>query len=300
MDENITRCGVAAIIGRPNSGKSTLLNSILDTKLSIVTPKPQTTRKKVLGIYTSENSQIIFLDTPGILKPKYKMHEAMMDFVYESIGDADVVCAMLDASKYANPESSFSAEFLDILRSTGKPAIVIINKIDLLQDVKGILPMISDFVKTGAFKEYIGISATKKTNVEQLLSIIAALLPESSFLYDEDYLSSLPERFFVSEIIRETIFFKLREEIPYSTEVLITEFRERGKGKWYISAEIVVEKDSQKRITIGAKGDMLRSIGESARKQIENYLEREVFLELFVKVRNNWRNNENMLRRFGY
>lgn len=300
MDESNTRCGVAAIIGKPNSGKSTLLNSILDTKLSIVTPKPQTTRKRVLGIYTNNFTQILFIDTPGILSPKYKMQEAMMDYVHESISDADAVCALLDVSKYTSPESSFSAEFLDILRNSGKPGVLILNKIDLLPDVKMILPIITDFVKTGAFKEYLGISATKKANIGELLDILCRWMPAGEFLYDGDYISSMPERFFVSEIVRETVFFKLKEEIPYSTEVVITEFRERSKGKWYISADIIIEKDSQKRIMIGAGGEMLRTIGESARKQIENYLEREIFLELFVKVRNNWRNNENMLRQFGY
>lgn len=300
MQENETRCGVVAIIGKPNSGKSTLLNSIIGTKLSIVTPKPQTTRKKVLGIYTGNNTQIIFIDTPGILTPKYRMQESMMEYVHESVNDADTICALLDVSKYSNPESSFSGDFIKILKNSSKPRILIINKIDLLKDIKQILPVISDFIKTGAFDEYIGVSATKKANIDELVGVIQNKLPEGEFLYDEEYISSLPERFFVSEIIRETIFFRLKEEIPYSTEVLISEYKERENGKWYIAADIIIEKDSQKRIMIGSKGEMLRTIGENARKEIEAYLERTVYLELFVKVRNNWRNNSSLLRQFGY
>lgn len=300
MQDAEVRSGVAAIIGKPNSGKSTLLNSILGSKLSIVTPKPQTTRKRILGIYTDENTQVVFIDTPGILKPKYRMQETMMDYVHESVKDADIICAMLDVSKYKNPESSFTREFLELLRNIGKPRILIINKIDLLRDVKLLLPVISDFIKTGSFDEYIGISATKNANTDKLLGILKQKLPPGEFLYDGDYISTMPERFFVSEIIRETVFFKLKEEIPYSSEVVINEFKERESGKWYISADIIVEKDSQKRIMIGSGGDMLRLVGESARKEIENYLGHQIFLEIFVKVRNNWRNNSSMLRQFGY
>ncbi len=300
MDNVKTRSGVVAIIGKPNSGKSTLLNSILGVRLSIVTPKPQTTRKRILGIYTTGDTQIAFVDTPGILKPKYEMHESMLDYIREAVKDADAICAIIDAAKYKSPSACFSDEFLTILNQVRKPKILVINKIDLLKDVKYVLPIIAEFNKTGTFDEYIATCAVKGTNVDVFIDTMKKYIPEGNFLYDEEDLSTMPQRFFVSEMIREAVFYIFREEIPYSTEVLITDFRERETGKWYISADILVEKESQKKIIIGSHASMLKKIGEKARLEIESYLDEEVYLELFVKVRNNWRNNPSILRQLGY
>ncbi len=293
-----TKAGYVAIIGKPNSGKSTLLNAIMGTKLSIVTPKPQTTRKRVLGIYTHEKSQIVFLDTPGVLSPKYTMQKIMMGYVDGAVSESDVLVVILDMEKY--PKEGLTADIRNIVENSGKPAIVALNKVDRLLDRKGVLPIIADLIKTGLFKDIVPISALKEMNVTELLQTIDQYLPEHEFFYDEDLLSTQNQRFFVSELIRENIFLLTKEELPYSTEVSILEFKEREVGKWYIHAEIIVERDTQKRIIIGSGGALIKLIGERSRVRIEEHLEQEVFLELFVKVRAKWRNDSNRLRSLGY
>ena len=294
------KTGYVAIVGKPNVGKSTLMNAIVGTKLSIVTPKPQTTRKNVLGIHTGEDVQIVFLDTPGALIPRYEMQRSMMGFVHQSIEDADVILALADATHGLHALNFLTDEFIEALKASGKPIILVLNKTDLLPDKKEILPLIVEFQKLGIFKEFFPISALKNRFVEDLLKSIASYLPEADFLYEPDFLSDQPERFFVAEIIRETIFLEYGQEIPYSCEINITEFREREAGKWFIGAEIIIERDTQKGIIIGAKGEKIKQVGKRARIQIEKHLERPVFLELFVKVRDNWRNNTTMLKSFGY
>jgi len=295
-----TKAGFVTIIGKPNAGKSTLLNSILGMKLSIVTPKPQTTRKKVLGIHNTENEQIIFLDTPGILKPKYEMQKSMMSYVNNSISDADILLVILDLGKYKSLDQYFDEIFLNYLKKSEKPKILAINKIDNFKDVKNVLPIIRDVSKLGIFNEIIPISALKNENIENLLKVLVKFLPDSEFYFDPDTLSIQNERFFVSELIRENVFKKYSQELPYSTEVHIAEFKEREKGKWYISAEIIVERKSQKIIIIGQKGEKLKSIGLKSREAIEEHLGKEIYLELFVKVRDNWRDNKNLLSSYGY
>lgn len=293
-----TKAGYVAIIGKPNSGKSTLLNAIMGTKLSIVTPKPQTTRKRVLGIYTNEKSQIIFLDTPGVLSPKYTMQKIMMDYVDGAVSESDVLVVILDMEKY--PKEGLTADIRNIVENAGKPTIVALNKVDRLLDRKDVLPIIADLINTKLFKDIVPISALKEMNVTELLQTIDQYLPEHEFFYDEDLLSTQNQRFFVSELIRENIFLLTKEELPYSTEVSILEFKEREVGKWYIHAEIIVERDTQKRIIIGSGGALIKLIGERSRVRIEEHLEQEVFLELFVKVRAKWRNDSNRLRSLGY
>lgn len=295
-----TKAGFIAIIGKPNAGKSTLMNSILGTKLSIVTHKPQTTRKRVLGICTNGNAQMVFFDTPGMLAPKYEMQRQMMQFVQNSIEEADILAMLVDLTKYSSDEEFLTPQFVEALKSSKKPIIAILNKIDLLKDVKEVLPVIADLNKLGVFKELVPICALKPTNAKDILAVFEKYLPESEFFYDEELLSTQNERFFVSELIREVVFNEFKDEIPYSTEVNITEFKEREFGKWYISAEIIVEKNSQKPIIIGAEGKKIRIIGELARKAIEQHLEMAVYLDLFVKVRDNWRNNKNLLKSYGY
>lgn len=296
----MTKSGFAAIIGKPNAGKSTLMNSLLGARLSIVTPKPQTTRKKVLGIYSSDYSQIIFLDTPGILKPKNELQKVMMSYVEESIGDVDVVCVLLDIEAYGKAEEYFDEDFLNIIKNIKKPIILALNKIDLIKDVRETLPIIDKYSKTGLFEEIVPVSALKNANTAEFIAAVEKHLPSGAFFYDPEMLSTYPERFFVSEIIREHVFKYYEQEIPYSSEVSIVEFKERGKGKWYINAEIIVERASQKGIIIGAKGLKIKKIGEKARADIEAHLGMPVFLELFVKVREKWRSKKGMLKSLGY
>ncbi|MBX3043872.1 MAG: GTPase Era [Candidatus Kapabacteria bacterium] len=293
-----TKAGYVAIIGKPNSGKSTLLNSILGTKLSIVTPKPQTTRKRVLGIYSKENVQIVFLDTPGILSPKYTMQEIMMDYVSGAVSESDLLVVLLDMEKY--PDEGIPESVLKIIKNAKKPVIAALNKVDKMKDRKEILPFIDSINKMEIFNDIVPIAALKDMNTQELLSTIEKYLPEHEFYYDEDLLSTQNERFFVSELIRENIFLMTKEELPYSTEVSILEFKERDFGKWYIHAEIIVERDSQKRIIIGSGGSLIKDIGEKSRILIEEHLGQGVFLELFVKVRPKWRNDAGRLRSFGY
>lgn len=294
-----TKSGYVAIVGKPNAGKSTLLNSLLDFKLSIVSPKPQTTRKRVLGIYNKENLQIIFLDTPGILKPRYEMQRSMMSYVNNSMSDADVLIYIQDISELKLDEfpSGQSKELIDNFK---KPIILVLNKIDLKKDIKEVLPIIQQLHNSGLFKEIVPISAKSGENTTNLIKALESYIPKNPFFYDPELLSTEPQKFFVSELIREQVFYNFKEEIPYSTEVSILEFKEREKGKWYIHAEIIVERDNQKKILIGKSGEMIKKIGQRSRTEIEEMLGMEVYLELFVKVRKDWRNNKGHLRSFGY
>jgi len=297
-----TKAGYVAIIGKPNVGKSTLMNATIGAKLSIVTPKPQTTRKRVLGIYTQENVQIIFLDTPGILAPKYKMQSAMMDYVSSSIDEADCIIYMLDVTKY-KPQHAVTENVKNILNKiylANKKIICLLNKLDLLKDVKEVLPIIAEINSLKLFADIIPISALKENNTQNIIKTITNYLPDAKFYYDAEMLSTQPERFFVSEIIRENIFYMYGDEIPYSTEVNIIEFKERNYGKWYINSEIIIEKTSQKSIIIGKNGDKLKALMERSRSAIEEHLQTGVYLEVFVKVRPKWRDNTTFLKSFGY
>lgn len=294
------RAGYVAIVGEPNVGKSTLLNALLGQKISIVTPKPQTTRHKILGILSGENYQIVFLDTPGIIKPRYRLQEVMVEAARSAIEDADVVLLMIDAKEVdtSTVEERYNHLIL-LLRPLQKPVLLLLNKIDLIRKSE-LLPMIDAFVKVYPFREIIPISALKADGVDDLREALMQFLPEGPPFYPPDIVSGQTERFFVSEIIREKIFQKFREEIPYSTAVQVVEFREREKGKDFISAEIYVERDSQKAILIGREGRALREVGFDARREIEEFLGREVYLELHVKVREKWRDSDAWLKRLGY
>lgn len=298
--DNKTKAGYIAIVGKPNAGKSTLMNSILGTKLSIVTPKPQTTRKQVLGIHSDETTQIVFLDTPGILNPKYEMQRLMMDYVNSALEAADAIIFILDVKKYKNDLDEQSVAFLELAKQTGKPILALLNKIDLYDDVKAVLPSIQKYSEMEYFKEIIPMSALKATHISDLIATLSKYIPENEFYFDPEELSTQNERFFVSEIIREQIFMSFAQEIPYSTEIEITQFREKQSKKWFISADVIVERKSQKIILVGAGGERIKHIGEKARAAIEEHLQQSVYLELFVKVRDNWRNNKGMLKNLGY
>ncbi|MFN9301570.1 MAG: GTPase Era [Candidatus Kapaibacterium sp.] len=297
---SITRCGAIAIIGKPNTGKSTLMNAILGAKLSIVSPKPQTTRKNVLGIYTEEDVQILFLDTPGVLTPRYELHKSMMEYVKNSIAESDDVMVLIDAVNARKSSEFLTPEFTTMLQSSGLPVFCVFNKVDALKNRRDVLPLIIQYQQLGLFKEFFTISALENKYVEDMLKTIAGYMPEGVFLHDAEDLSTLPQRFFISEIIREVIFHEFEQEIPYSAEVLIQEFKEREIGKWYIAADIIVERDTQKAILIGKKGEKIKAVGQKARIAAEEHLGTAVFLEIFVKVRNDWRNSKTQLSGFGY
>ena len=294
------KSGYVAIIGLPNAGKSTLMNALLGEKLSIVTNKPQTTRKKILGILSSDQYQIIFLDTPGILNPEYLLQEKMLDYVEVSVRDADIILFILDIAEDSTGDRTFNDKSVDrILNKTNQNKILVINKIDKSNQI-----IVDDAIKKysakNIFDKIIPVSASLGYNTESVISAILDYLPEHPKYFPGDELSNANERFFVSEIIREKIFEQFRDEIPYSTEVLIEEFKERTNGKDFIRAIIVVEKESQKPIIIGDNGASIKKLGKVARESVEKFLEKEVFLELFVKVREKWRSNPKHLKNFGY
>ncbi len=287
--------GYAAIIGKPNVGKSTLLNTLLATKISAVTHKPQTTRKKIVAIYTDDASQIIFIDTPGIFEPNYELQKIMVRIALHTMGEAEVILYMIDTQNH-----ELDAYVLDSLKKFDKPTILIINKIDLVNK-NSLLPLIDKANNTFPFKAIIPISALKAMNTDAIIPAIRSSLPSAPPLYPVDNLSSLPERFFVADAIREQIFLQYGKEIPYATAVYIEEFREaQDQKKDYIRAIILVERDSQKKILIGQKGDAIKRLGIAARKSIEHFLARPVFLELFVKTKKRWRENAAILRSIGY
>jgi GTP-binding protein Era len=294
------RTGYAAILGLPNSGKSTLLNALLGQKLSIITAKPQTTRKRILGILSEEDYQIIFLDTPGILSPSYLLQEKMMEDVKTSLDDADVILLVIDVDEDPLGEILLNQEFISesVLKSS-KPKLLVINKVDLSNQEK-VSELLKHFEKRKSFEEIIPISAALNFNIQRVKEEIVRFLPEGPKLFPDDQVTDANERFFVSEIIREKILENYRDEIPYSSEVLIIEFKEREEGKNFISAEIVVERDSQKAIIIGKGGTAIKKLGQAARESIEEFLQKDVFLELRVKVRKKWRSDENLLKSFGY
>ncbi|MGD1044664.1 MAG: GTPase Era [Bacteroidota bacterium] len=291
------KAGYVAIIGEPNVGKSTLLNALLEQKISIVTNKPQTTRQRVLGILSREDAQIVFFDTPGLLKPKYLLHKEMLKSAETALAEADVVLAMTQTSCGIELPLEVSERIIQLCKE--KPVLLLINKVDKINKAD-LLPVIETFAKSNYFKEIIPISALRNDNLDAIVQSLITYLPEHEAFYPPDIVSESPERFFVAEFIREQLFEKFSEEIPYSTAVEIREFKERETGKALISADIIVERDSQKGIIIGKKGETLKSVGTSARIQIEEFLQRPVFLELRVKVKEKWRESEAMLRQLGY
>lgn len=287
------KAGFVSIIGKPNVGKSTLMNALIGEKLSIITPKAQTTRHRILGILNEEEYQIVFSDTPGIIKPKYGLQESMMTSVNGALSDADLILFVTDIN-----EEHDENDVLEKITNTSIPLVVLINKID-----NSTQEQVDE--KTAYWQEKLNpkhifaISALHKYNLEGIMNIVLDHLPEHPAYYDKEDLTDRNQRFFVSEIIREKIFNNYQKEIPYSTEVVITAFKEEEKIT-RISAEIIVERDSQKNILIGKGGSMLKKVGTEARKDIEKFLDQKVFLETFVKVLPDWRSKKNYLKSFGY
>jgi len=298
--ETDNKTGYVAILGLPNSGKSTLLNALLGQKLSITTSKPQTTRKRILGILSEENYQIIFLDTPGILSPSYLLQEKMMEDVKLSLDDADVIILIIDVKEDPQAETLLNQEFVkEQVAKSRKPKLLVLNKVDLITQEK-VTELIKYFERQKIFEEIIPISASQNFNILRVRDEIIRFLPEGPKLFPDEQVTDENERFFVSELIREKLLELYQDEIPYSCEVLIADFKERETNKDFISVEIVVERDSQKAIIIGKGGAAIKKLGQVARESVEEFLQKEVFLELRVKVRKKWRSDENMLKYFGY
>jgi GTPase len=287
------KSGFVNIFGKPNAGKSTLLNSLMGEKLAIVSPKVQTTRHRIKGILTTEAYQIIFSDTPGILDPKYKLHEKMMMAVKSALEDADVALLMLDIKDdWQETDTLFASLKLKV------PALVVINKIDAVDRPRQ-AEAAAFFRDKPYARDVVLLSALTGLHVPDLLQQIVSLLPEGEPFYAGDELSDLPTRFFVAEIIREKIYSLFEDEIPYHSTVVVSEFKQKSTLV-KIRAEIVVQRETQKAIIIGEGGRMIKRIGTEARQEIEQFLDQKVFLELFVKVRPKWRENDLLLREYGY
>jgi GTP-binding protein Era len=299
MNYSAFKAGYLALLGAPNVGKSTLLNNLLDFKLSITSPRPQTTRRKIVGILTGADYQLIILDTPGFLEPRYKLQETFIKQIHLSLADADIICIIIEARRVIAPEFDRIYPLIRLVKQSGKPVILVINKIDLIEKAD-LLPMIEMISKKYKFEAIVPVSAIEKDGLTGLTNEIVKNLPLHPPFYDPDMITEQPERLFVTELIREQIFLLFQQEIPYTTEVQIEEFSEREKGKVYISVIIYTEKSSQKGILIGKNGRALKDIGVRSRRQIERFLDRDVYLDLHVKVRKDWRKDENQIKKFGY
>jgi GTP-binding protein Era len=288
------KAGFVNIIGSPNVGKSTLMNALVGERLSIITSKAQTTRHRIMGIVNGEDFQIVYSDTPGVLKPNYKLQETMMDFVHTAITDADLLLFVTDIYEDIKIEENI----LNKIKHAKVPVLLLVNKIDLGSQEK-LEEKVAYWKAEVPHAEVIPVSALEKFNVNYIFDRILALLPEGPGFYDKDQLTDKPEKFFVSEIIREKILLNYKKEIPYSVEVVIESFKEE-EFIVKIRAEIMVVRDSQKGILIGHQGKALKKVGTEARKDMETFLQKQVFLELFVKVNKDWRDSDNQLKRFGY
>ena len=288
------RSGFVTVVGRPNVGKSTLVNHLVGQKVAIVSDKPQTTRNRILAVVNRPGAQIILFDTPGIHKPMHAMNRRMVDAATKSIGQGDVVLWMVDVGERYGPGDRFVR---DLLKKSGLPVILGVNKIDTMAKPK-LLPVLQSWAGQLDFTEVVPLSAKTGDNVDRLQEVLVRHLPEGPALYPEDFLTDQPERFFVAEMIRERILHHTREEIPYASGVILESFKEE-EGLMRIEAAILVEREGQKGILIGKGGSMLKTIGTEARQQIEGFLGSKVFLGLFVKVREDWRDSEGILHEMG-
>ncbi len=297
MSENNFKSGFVAIVGRPNVGKSTLLNRILGQKIAITSNKPQTTRNRILGVHNFSGGQALFVDTPGIHKPKGKLNRFMVDQAIGTISDVDLVLFLVEANDRPGGGDEY---ILKLLERSGVPVCLVINKIDLVEP-PSLLQLIDAYAQRFTFKEVVPISAEKGDGVERLLGAIEPYLPEGPRYYPEDMLTDQPERFIVAEMVREKVMRRTSEEIPYGVAVKVETFEEKPeKNLVVIQATIHVERDSHKKIIVGKGGQMIRTLGQDARREIERLLGTRVFLELFVRVDKDWSQSERMLRELGY
>jgi GTP-binding protein Era len=289
--KKVTKAGTVALVGRPNAGKSTLMNALLEEKLAIVSNKPQTTRHRLVGILTTERGQMVFYDTPGVHKPEHHMNRNMVKAAQEALNEADVVCLLVDASQPAGSGDRF---MLDWVKPATSKRIVLLNKIDKVAK-PALLPRIAEYAQTGIFEEIVPISALREDGLETVLDILWNLLPEGEPSYDAELLTVHPERFLVAERIREKILEQTGDELPFATAVILDSWEEKGDGLLVLQATILAEKDGQKKILVGSGGARIKAIGTAARLDLEDYLERRVFLELNVKLSKDWRENKRLL-----
>ncbi len=292
------KSGFVALCGAPNVGKSTLLNGILKEKISITAPKPQTTRNRIMGILTGPQSQLIFMDTPGVHKARDEFNKIMVETALATLGEVDAIHFLIEAPEARRDINGY---ILDILKGVGTPVILVINKVDLLRNKADLLPIIDHYGGLHDFKAVVPISALHGDGIERLVEETTALIPEGPLYYPEDDITDLPERFLIAELIREKVFHLTKEEIPYSVAVTVEQFTEDPERNIVnIEATIHVERDSQKSIIIGKKGQMLKEIGKQARRDIETMLGIHIYLGLFVRVQKDWRKDPRALSRFGY
>ena len=288
------RSGFVNILGNPNVGKSTIMNALVGEKLSIITSKAQTTRHRIMGIVNGEDFQIVYSDTPGILRPRYKLQEKMMNFVNTALSDADMILYVTDV----NEQNAFEGEYIDKIKESGIPVIIAVNKVDLTNQ-DDLEKVVDSWHQTFPDSPVIPVSALKNFNLDTLLNAILVKLPDSPPFFPKDQLTDKYERFFASEIIREKILINYKKEIPYSVEIEIESFKDE-KNIIKIRALIHVTRDSQKGIIIGHKGSMLKRVGTEARRDMEDFFNKKVFLEIYVKVTKDWRDKPLVLKRFGY
>ncbi|WP_054956656.1 GTPase Era [Paenibacillus dakarensis] len=296
MQKNTFKSGFVAIIGRPNVGKSTLMNQVIGQKIAIMSDKPQTTRNKIHGVYTTNESQVVFLDTPGIHKRQSKLGDYMNQTALGTLGEVEAVLFLVDASEGFGGGDRFIVEQLKQIRT---PVILVMNKIDKIEP-QDLLPLIEEYRKLHDFAEIVPISARNGNNVNTLLDQIQKYLPAGPQYYPEDQVTDHPEQFVCAELIREKILHMTREEVPHSIAVTIEDMKVEENGTVHISAVIFVERDSQKGIIIGKQGSMLKEVGRQARQDIQRLLGSKIFLELWVKVKKDWRNQERVLRDLGF
>ena len=297
MEQNAKhRSGFIAVIGRPNVGKSTLINTLIGQKIAIMSDKPQTTQNRILCILTEPDAQIVFLDTPGIHKPKHKLGEYMVKAAEGTLKEVDAILFVVDATEKMGPGEYY---ILERLQATRKPVILVVNKLDLIEKEQ-VLPIISHYTDKYPFVGVVPISAKEETNLDALIEEVEKYLPEGPQYYPEDMVTDQPERLIVAELVREKALQLTRDEVPHAIAVDVDEMKARDNGDTYIRATIYVERDSQKGILIGAKGSMLKEIGRLARADIEMLLGTRVFLDLWVKVKKDWRDRDSVLRGFGF
>ena len=285
------KSGFIAMVGRPNAGKSTLVNKLLGQKVAIVSDKPQTTRNSIRGIFTDERMQAVFVDTPGVHKPKFKLGKRMMSEVGDALAGCDMVCYIVDASEQFGAGEEY---IINMLKQLGKPVFLVLNKIDLL-DKQKLLPLIAFYSAKHSFAEIIPLSAWTGENSESIWPLLAKYLPVGPKYYPDDIVSDLPENMLIGELIREQALRMTSQEIPHSVAVAVTSMEERENGMLYVEATIYVERDSQKGIIIGKKGAMLKNIGSAARAEVEKIFACKVYLELRVKAKKDWRDNQGLL-----